>query len=83
MNELRRVKASFFSDKAAKLSNSGGVYKVLSARNKADGGLKFLDPGTDILVTEDSKPCDIFLNKFKNKSTVLHNDTKIDLDKID
>ena len=83
MNELLRVKASYFSDKAAKLSKTGGVYKVLTAWNKADGGLKILDPGTEKLVTEESKLCDVFLNKFKNKSTDLHNGTKINLDKID
>ena len=47
MNELRRVKASYYCDKAAKICKSGGVYKVLSARNKDDGGIKILDPVTD------------------------------------
>ena len=69
VNELRRAKACYFSDKAAKISKSGGVYKVLSARNKDDGGLKTLDPDTDKLVTDDSKLCEIFWNKFKTKST--------------
>ena len=76
VNELCRVKASFFRDKAAKLSKSGGVYKGLSARNKADGGLKILDPGTEKLLTEESMLCDIFLNKFKNKSSDLHKGTE-------
>ena len=34
-------------------------------------------------MTDDSKLCDIFLDKFKNKSANLHNGTKINLDKID
>ena len=70
MKEIRRVKASYFSVKAAKISKSGGVYKVLSARNKDDGGLKFLDPDTDKPVAEDSKLCEIFLNKFKTSRLI-------------
>ena len=62
VNELRRAKASYFSDKAAKICKSGGVYKVLSTRNKDDGGIKILDPVTDKLETDESKLCDIFLD---------------------
>lgn len=77
------VKVSYLNDKPAKISKSGGAYKVLSSPDRAEGGLKILNPGTEKLVTDESKLCDLFLEKVKNKSTDLHKGTNINLAKIE
>ena len=68
--------------KAAKLSKSGGVYKVLNLRDKSDSGIQVEDPISNKMVSEDENLCKLFLDKFSNKVSDLVKSTKINIPKI-